>query len=174
MIGYERIDARPEFDGEIRRSHELRYHFAAGFIGPGDRILDAGCGTGYGRAILTAHGNPYLGIDRDPPAGHSFLAIDFETDDWTPADLAYFDVFVGLEIVEHLSDPAVDRFLDLAAQAHRWIILSTPIVPNSNPFHRQQFGPEDLPQRMTDRGRALYGMLMQAGTYGLYVFEGRG
>lgn len=162
---YERIDSSTRFDGMIRQSHEMRYRLAAGFVEPGDVVLDAGCGTGYGKAILTQHGNHYIGIDRNPEPG--FHRADFETgaglEDWD------FDVFVGLEIIEHLNDAGVQRFVALAKRARKWIIVSTPIVRNKNPFHKQQFTERAVPQFFA--GRSLYGVLHQSGLYGLFVFR---
>lgn len=168
MTNYERIDASTRFDGPVRDGHELRYRFAAGFVESGDRVVDAGCGTGYGKRILCREDNGYLGVDRNPPDVTVHRA-DFETGEGLEVFAVWlFDVFVGLEIIEHLSDEGVERFLAIARQARRWIVLSTPIVPNANPFHKQQFTAGELIEAV---GLRPYGQLVQDGRYGLFAFR---
>jgi hypothetical protein len=169
---YERIDASTRFDGAIRDSHEMRYRLAAGFVEPGDTVLDACCGTGYGRPILAPEGSgvDYFGIDRDPPEGSGFMCADFDTGEGM-ADFVP-DVFVGLEAIEHLTDAGVQRFVDLACDSRRAIVVSTPLVRRKrNPFHKQFFNESDM-VRLFDRGPwRHFGTLTQSGgLYGLYVF----
>jgi 2-polyprenyl-3-methyl-5-hydroxy-6-metoxy-1,4-benzoquinol methylase len=108
--------------GRRSDAHVARYVFATRFIRPGDRVLDAACGLGYGSAILTdgTLADSVLGIDLDPAAvayaaGHygaarsrlSFRAMDVQAvADLEPESV---DVVVTFETLEHLSDP--DAFL---------------------------------------------------------------
>lgn len=47
-----------------------RYHWASRYVKPGDRVLDADCGVGYGTYVLTqlTDAASVTGIDEDPPA----------------------------------------------------------------------------------------------------------
>lgn len=175
-MSYERIDNSPQFDGRTRDSHEARYHVASGFITDEDNVLDAGCGVGYGRDILG--GKAYMGIDRNPPeyeqpdATGAFLKVDFEDPneryDWP----FVFDVFVGLEIIEHLNDEGVASFRNLARKAGKWIIISTPIVRNSNPYHKQQFDERDIMEMFAGDGWRHYETFYQSEErYGIFIFK---
>ncbi len=117
-----------------REGHDFRYRLAAGFVGPGDVVLDAACGTGYGQPLLgPCH---YVGVDLHP--GH--LVRDLR--DWEP-DFP-FDVAVSFETIEHLDDymPLVRAL----RQARKWVIASVPVVPTvaDNLYHRHDFAPGDL------------------------------
>jgi len=168
-MSYERIDESKQFDGAVRDSHEARYRLAAGFAMPNKFVLDAGCGVGYGKQFFNEH--LYLGIDKNPPAGPRFRKVDFEdvgqSYDWLPQ----FDVFIGLEIIEHLYP--VGHFIELAKKAKKWIIVSTPIVPNSNPFHKQQFTEDMMLAMFTGNGWTHYQTFTQGEgrTYGIFIFK---
>lgn len=61
--------------------------FVAGLVGPGARVLDAGCGTGRVAVRLAELGYDCMGVDSD----ESMLAVARETAPdlrWVPADLA--------------------------------------------------------------------------------------
>ncbi len=149
MAGWgERItDATPERE---RHGHEFRYRLAAGFCEPGDVVLDAACGAGYGFDLICAGRDvTYIGIDRDlcdvAPV-HYFLERDLET--WETE--FRFDLFVGFETIEHLED--CSAYVRAAKQARRWIVVSCPAVPTVglNPYHRRDFAPGELPTLFAD------------------------
>ena len=133
-MNYERITTDKIFDGEIRQRHEDRYRWANQFIDDNEIVLDAGCGIGYAKDILKGK---YIGVDRNPVG--DCLKVDLVTDD---LDFDY-DVFVGIEIIEHLSQ--IDNFLRLAKRAKK-IIVSAPIIPtkHKNEYHLQDFTEQSL------------------------------
>lgn len=104
--------------GRRSDAHVARYMFACQFVRPGDRVLDAACGLGYGAAILTDStlAESVLGIDLDPWAiGYadrhyglqrsrlSFRAMDvMDVRTVAPESL---DIVVSFETLEHVDDP---------------------------------------------------------------------
>lgn len=91
--------------------HLQRYRLAARNIGANKRVLDLGCGAGYGSSILLKAGNEVFGIDI------SQKAVDYAKTNYPgvnyfccPADNLpfgndYFDAVVACEIIEHVQDP---------------------------------------------------------------------
>lgn len=156
-MAYERITDDEQFDG-TRESHIYRYKWAARFIEEEDVVLDAACGTGYGAEYLPGS---YVGVDKDE-LGQKFVA-DLET--WKP-DFE-FDVFVGLETIEHLGD--YSNYVDIAKRARKYIIISTPIIPNKNPYHLQQFSKQDIIDLFSDQELEEYEE--QDKRYGIFAFK---
>lgn len=137
-------------DDDLYHEHIVRYQFAAQWA-QGRRVLDAGCGAGYGAALLAASGaQSVLGVDIAPEAiayaraHYSGSALSFAVADVAAWDgpTASFDLVVSFEVIEHLEEPA-----SLVAAARRLLapgglfIVSTPNVatyPPGNPFHRHE------------------------------------
>lgn len=154
------------------RGHRFRYMLASGFVRQGDVVVDAACGSGYGKALLGA--GYYIGVDADlsalEAAGEEFIEADLCS--WMPPKP--FDVFVGFETIEHL--PEFDCYLAAARQARRWAILSAPIVPTThlNPWHLNNFAPGELAAAFQDdEWRLFQSVLQPAELSEIYVFERR-
>lgn len=156
-----------------RSGHELRYRLAAGYIDPGDTVLDAACGVGYG-ASLCRHAGEWVGVDIEPvvdpvyePFGRWVVA---DLGEWLP-DFT-FDVAVSFETLEHVADP--ERLVDVLCLARRLVVCSVPIVPTAgaNPFHLHDFTMWDPPRLFAARGWVLHQFLLQpAELSAVYVFE---
>jgi 2-polyprenyl-3-methyl-5-hydroxy-6-metoxy-1,4-benzoquinol methylase len=113
----------------------------------------------------------YLGIDKNPPKGIRFKKADFETGEGLES-LPDFDVFVGLEIIEHLNDEGVNNFINIAHKAKKWIVVSTPIVPNSNPFHKQKFTEERILEEFKwSTWRHYQTFYQDKERYGIFIFK---
>lgn len=151
-MDYERID--PDKMRKIIKSHEYRYKLAGNYTEDGDVVLDAACGTGYGKKFLKGE---YHGVDKE-------LGQDLVT--WKP-DFEY-DVFVGLETIEHLED--YTNYVDIAKKAKKFIIISTPIVWRDNPHHLH-FLPRE---KILDLFGEPHYEEIQDDLYGIYVFWGKG
>ena len=150
-------DERPRPDGPDRVSyhhHLARYRFAYRNMKGGERVLDAGCGTGYGSKLLREKARSVVGIDNSSLAvtyarqnfagpGVQFVRMDCQQ---LAFPRARFDLIVCFEVFEHLESH--DDFLKeclrvLSSQGT--LILSTPNVVTadlhmksigqSNPFH---------------------------------------
>jgi 2-polyprenyl-3-methyl-5-hydroxy-6-metoxy-1,4-benzoquinol methylase len=108
--------------GRRSDAHIARYMLARQFVRPGDRVLDAACGLGYGGAILAdgTLAETVLGLDGDPWAiqyaqdhyARSRSRLTFDTRDLATLgafSAGSFDIVVSFETLEHLADP--DTFL---------------------------------------------------------------
>ncbi len=116
--------------GVRSEAHVARYTLAASFVRPGDTVLDAACGMGYGAHVLARAGRPgrVIGIDASPAAveyaAANFgearakaragrAAVEFRAAD--VADLSALgdrsvDLVASFETLEHVAEP--ERFLD--------------------------------------------------------------
>jgi len=111
--------------GRRSDAHLARYQLACQFIRPGDTVLDAACGLGYGSAILAAGSpaNEVLAIDESrtaseyglenfaPPGTARAGSIVFMPGDIHRLSLPdnSVDAVVSFETLEHLRDP--EQFL---------------------------------------------------------------
>jgi hypothetical protein len=164
MTVTERLE-RTEPDERRIQNHVARYAWAAEAVWPGDVVLDAACGTGYGRDVLPSDAT-WVGVDRYQD--HGGIVADLM--DWEP-DFD-FDVFVGLETLEHL--PRYDHYVNVAKRARRSIVISVPIIPSThiNPYHLHDFTAYDVPRLFSDW--KLVRKWYQFGAVGLYHFNRTG
>jgi SAM-dependent methyltransferase len=145
-----------EVDPDLWNEHFARYAFAAR-LSLGKRVLDAGCGSGYGAAELALSAAHVTGIDPSPEATASAASrypapnIHFRAASLTalPFPNASFDLAVAFEVIEHVEDWAcalaeLRRVLTPRGQ----LILSTPNklyyaesrrLHGPNPFHVHEF-----------------------------------
>jgi SAM-dependent methyltransferase len=143
-----------QVDPELWNEHVARYRFAAVFA-TGKRVLDAGCGTGYGTAILAEASAVASGFDISPEAVEyaraAYPSIRFEIASTSefPASAESVDLVTAFEVIEHL--PGWQRLIE---EAHRvlapsgMLLLSTPNKADyaearagagHNPFHVHEF-----------------------------------
>lgn len=173
-MSYERIDINHNaLEEKTKQSHQLRYFFALPFVQDNYTVLEVGAGTGYGKNILqdARHIN-YYGYDKNPVDGTGVEAMNLEQDECLNQAPDKIDVFIGIETIEHLDVRGVANFIDLAHRASRYAIISTPVVPNSNPYHKQQFTKQHIIDLMTVRGMfQLEHYSLQDEIYGIYVFK---
>jgi trans-aconitate methyltransferase len=150
----------------------IRYRLAAGFTEPGDTVLDAACGVGYGAEVFQRFPVHYIGVDKEPISQSvkdcQFIQADLT--EWEP-DFE-FDIGVSFETIEHLS--LYEHLLSVLKQAKRWMIVSVPVVPTKhvNPFHLHDFQPQELPNLVADDKWEYYQYLGQPTEFSeIYVFR---
>jgi 2-polyprenyl-3-methyl-5-hydroxy-6-metoxy-1,4-benzoquinol methylase len=166
--------------------HARRYAFAAKRCG-GKRVLDAGCGSGYGTRILSREARECLGVDIDPEAlrlaaslfaapGLAFAVADVTTLE-SVADQA-FEVAVALEVLEHLPPASIPDFL---ATVRRVLATDGTFVVSvanrvhhdkeENPLHRSEMLFDEFREWLETRFRSsrigFFGQDVWAGTWHL-------
>jgi ubiquinone/menaquinone biosynthesis C-methylase UbiE len=145
-----------EVNDDLWAEHIARYAFATRLAAK-SRVLDVGCGTGYGTAELAQHARSAVGIDVSSDAlvyarehypihDLTFLAASATT---LPFRHGSFDLITAFEVIEHLG-----QWRDLLTEARRVLhhngvfLVSTPnkvyyaesrAAQGPNPFHTHEF-----------------------------------
>ncbi|HXB71824.1 MAG TPA: methyltransferase domain-containing protein [Candidatus Acidoferrales bacterium] len=150
-----------QVDVDLLNEHLARYAFAVR-LARGKRVLDAGCGAGYGSAELAQAAESVIGVDI------AAEAIEFAQANYRQPNLRFeqascsalpfagasFDLVVAFEVIEHLEDwrgflQEACRVLAPAGQ----LIVSTPNklyytasrgIHGANPFHVHEFDFEEF------------------------------
>jgi len=142
-------------DPNLFNEHLARYRFAALFAG-GARVLDAGCGSGYGVAELGRAGCIFamdIAADAIAHASRAFAASNVRFLQGRCEDLPFvdasLDLVVAFEVIEHLED-----WRKLLTEARRVLLPSGTLLvstPNKafyaesraavgpNPYHVHEF-----------------------------------
>jgi SAM-dependent methyltransferase len=155
LTGERTLPGIPEENYWFQR-HVIAYRFAADLV-RGGAVLDAGCGEGYGTAMLGEAAASVVGLDLEPDvidhARARYPRIRFEVADLLelPFPDATFDAVVSLQVIEHLQRPL--EFVSECARVLKpggALVLATPnrltFSPQGirNPFHTIEFSPADL------------------------------
>ena len=174
---------------QLEAEHRARYRYAARLFRPG-RILDDGCGAGYGSLLLARAGCDVTGVDvsheavahceqsaRAARAGHDsprFLQADSSR---LPFADGHFDGVVSFEVVEHLDDyeAYVREAARVLAPAGR-LLISTPnkrvytdLSPNEpNHYHVHEFYPEEFRELLACHFDEVE-LLIQTRVSGMYI-----
>ncbi|MGC2661179.1 MAG: methyltransferase domain-containing protein [Bryobacteraceae bacterium] len=144
-----------EVNQDLWNEHYSRYRFAATFAAE-KRVLDVGCGAGYGTALLAESAANAIGFDVSAEAieyarRHYGQKARFVVGDAAhfPEDLHGFDVITAFEVIEHL-----EGYENLIAEAARVLtdggifLVSTPNKiyytetrreAGPNPYHVHEF-----------------------------------
>lgn len=104
----------PTYDTVVDETLEENSHaYIVRLVGPGKRVLDVGCATGYLGETLKRRGCEVVGVELDPDAAAKAATVldDVVVADLEQADLLAmfgpdsFDVVVFGDVLEHLRDP---------------------------------------------------------------------
>lgn len=151
--------------GERSDAHVIRYGWACNYIKPGDRVLDAACGLGYGGHIIRhlTQAAKVVGIDG------SEYAVDYAVKSFpckgdraeyrlgklpellTTFEDASFDAIISFETLEHVEEPQLllrefDRLLTPGGR----VIVSVPndwsdeTGKDPNPYHLHVYNRDKL------------------------------
>ncbi|MCU4121268.1 methyltransferase domain-containing protein [Variovorax sp. N23] len=139
--------------------HLPRYALAKRFV-QDKAVLDFGCGTGYGSAVLAGAGGRVLGLDIDAEAiawarsTHTGSGAQFHCCDDLGATLpsASFDVVTCFEMIEHVDLQTQHRAIEQIARLLRddgVFVISTPNpeitgMYGANPYHLREMTREEF------------------------------
>jgi SAM-dependent methyltransferase len=119
-------------------------------------VLDAGCGEGFGTALLAETARRVTGIDYAPAAvaaanaayarpNLEFRHVDVHA---LPSLGLRFDVVTNFQVIEHLADPAAFLTAVRAALAPDGVlVLTTPnrlMTASENPYHLREYTADEL------------------------------
>ncbi len=150
-----------QVDADLLNEHMARYAFAAR-LAQGKRVLDAGCGAGYGSAELAKKAHWVAGVDVAAEAvafartHYALPNLEFAqaSCEALPYPDASFDLVVSFELIEHMV-----KYREFLREARRVLapggqfIVSTPNrlyytesrgADGANPFHFHEFEIEEL------------------------------
>lgn len=145
----------------IKKNHSQRYRWAADQLEGDERVLDAGCGTGYGSSILAGKAEHVTGIDVSEESvelanhfwGKNDPHMSFEVHELHSIDGLEpgFTAAVCFEVIEHLVMPTL--FLTqlwLKVRPDAPCFFSVPNINvephrlDSNPFHLKHYQPQEF------------------------------
>jgi SAM-dependent methyltransferase len=146
----------------VDAEHRARYWWVSRLV-TDRRVLDAGCGMGYGSAILAEAGaSEVVAVDNVEPvveAARARAPSGVLVQQGDVAQLAFeadsFDVVVCFEVIEHVEEP--EAVLDELARVLRpggLLAISSPnrdAYPPGNPHHVHEFQPEELRRALQER-----------------------
>ncbi len=150
-----------QVNDDLWSEHLARYAFARRYA-QGKRVLDAGCGTGYGSAELAQSAAEVTGLDISADAieyataSYPIPGLRFLESSCTamPLPPSSFDLVVAFEVIEHLGD--YRAFLRECARVlthEGLLIVSSPnkryyaetrAATGPNPFHEHEFEAEEF------------------------------
>lgn len=153
-------------DSDLLNEHMARYAFAEP-IATGKRVLDAGCGVGYGSARLAAAASSVFALDSSAEAildaRATYPGVQFVQGDCRVLPLAddSIDLVVAFEVIEHL-----ERWCNLISEAVRVLnrsgvfLVSTPnrayyqtTRERPNPFHVHEFDYKEFRSALSESFR---------------------
>lgn len=163
--------------------HVFRYYVARGFVEPGDVVIDAACGYGYGTQILARSlAKNVVGIDkgfyqldrareRNNTDKVSFHIVDLDTNQ----DLPKCDYLVSIETLEHLERP--EEVLARMKRGTKKMFLSVPIgkTTHTNKWHKHDYLIRDdfIKLVVDDKWKLFHSATHGGGVHELFYFVQR-
>jgi SAM-dependent methyltransferase len=157
LTGERTVPGIPEENYWFRR-HEVAYRFVLPLVN-GRRVVEVGCGEGYGTALLATTATEVIGIDYDPlTVAHA--AATYPRPHFVRANLAALpvpsgstDVVVTLQVIEHVwNHPEFVRECLRVLRPGGLFCVTTPnrltfspgLDEPVNPFHTVEFAAAEL------------------------------
>ena len=141
--------------------HRFAYEAVSGYAAAGSRLLDVGCGEGYGASIVASFVDEYVGVDVATAAiehatlrfgsyAASFLCYD---GGHLPFDDETFDIVTSFQVIEHVEDVA--GYMSEIRRVLKPAGVFTATTPNRlrrldpgerpwNRYHLREYAPLDL------------------------------
>jgi SAM-dependent methyltransferase len=152
----ERADPEQMAGHLMESEHRGRYLWAAQ-LAEGRKVLDAGCGTGYGTEILAAAGaQRAVGVDISQDAIEAARAYSSGSSSEfllgnlheLPFEDGAFDLAICFEAIEHIEDQhlAISELRRILGSTGL-LAISSPnrnVYPGGNPHHIHEYVPEEL------------------------------
>ncbi len=144
--------------------HLPRYLYARN-LAAGRRVLDFGCGTGYGTAVLSQTATSVIGVDIDANAiawardSHPPKNLSFEQRDDLGAGLSprSYDLITCFEMIEHVPQEvqmATIKNLARLVADDGTVVISTPnpeitALYGHNPYHMREMNEEEFSELLS-------------------------
>jgi ubiquinone/menaquinone biosynthesis C-methylase UbiE len=146
----------PDFPTENFLNHLKLYRFASQFV-IGRKVLDVGCGTGYGSALFAESASSVIGIDLSRQALHfararyckpnlQYLRMNAETLNFSDRS---FNFVISTENFEHLNNQEANlREMARVLSDDGMLLLATPnhemFIGVDNPHHTHELSYQEL------------------------------
>lgn len=134
---------------DLLNAHVRHYAWALPYVW-GKKVVDLGCGTGYGTFMLSWGARQAVGVDIDVEA-IQFAAAHFQAPNLTYAAMDITrrgfngEIYVAFEVLEHLDDPAA-----LIAK-YRPMLWSMPIDDASR-WHKRGYRDDEIDELIGEIG----------------------
>jgi len=149
---------------EIDKWHKWRYDIVVLSMRKGDKVLDVGCGIGYGTRAIAVRADKVIGIDDSQETiayakenyAHErvvYACCDAEADT-TTLEKNCVDVSVMFEVLEHFQD-AMKVLKKVADATKRMMFISVPHVSvdlEKSDFHYRHYTKEDVEKMVAEVG----------------------
>lgn len=165
LTGERTVPGVPEENYWFRR-HEAAYRALLPYCADA-RVLETGCGEGYGAVLIAESASRVLALDYDTPSTEH-IAARYPQLDVARGNIAYLpvadasiDVVANFQVIEHLWDQ--DGFLAECFRVLRpggKLLCTTPnrltFTPDSdtplNPYHTRELSPAEMAELLRDNG----------------------